>query len=651
MSTFNLKEEIFGQNIQIDSQAQIIFVADLFVEDYVGGAELTSEALIVESPFRVMKLKSQELTMDLLAQGANKFWIFGNFSALNPQLIPSIVANLKYSILEYDYKYCRYRSPEKHLAATSAPCDCHDQINGKLISAFYHGAEGMWWMSEKQKSHYASLFPFLSEKSSIVLSSVFDKKTLGTIRALREGIQKSTEERKAWVVLGSESWIKGYDTAKKWCEDNNKDTDVLWNVPYETTLARMSVAEGFVYLPKGMDTCPRMVIEAKLLGCKLHLNDNVQHKGEEWFATDDIESIEEYLYAAPGLFWNGIRNMMNYKPTISGYTQTRNCIEQNYPWEQSIKSLLGFCDEVVIVDGGSTDGTWERLLEIQKLDPRVKPFQVVRDWNDKRFALFNGQQKAEARAKCTGDFCWQVDIDEVVHEDDYVKVLDLVKKFPKGVDLIALPVIEYWGGPEKVRVDINPWKWRLSRNNPNITHGLPKSHRRFDDEGTMFSIGSDGDDYIYKDTLENVPYVSFYTNEVDSARRAAMSGNKQALVAYENWLNQVVEQLPGVYHYSWYDLERKIHTYKGFWSRHWTSLYNQVQEDVPENNKFFDKKWSDVTDEEIKDLAARMKAELGGWIFHHRVDFSKPTPWLVIKKSEPAVMTTNPHEFGLETTT
>ena len=649
MSNLNLKDEIFGSNKPfIDSTSQVIFVADLFVEDYVGGAELTSEAIIEESPLRVQKIKSHDVTMDLLKQGTEKFWIFGNFSLLNPQLIPSIVANIKYSVLEYDYKYCRYRSPEKHLNTTGNACDCHNQINGKLISAFYHGAEAMWWMSEGQKSHYESLFPFLSEKQSIVLSSVFSKKTLGTIKALRQGLSSQQAERKGWIVLGSDSWIKGFDDAKKWCEENEKDVEVLWNVPYETTLAKMASAEGFVYLPKGKDTCPRMVIEAKLLGCKLQLNDNVQHKNEEWFSEASIEEIEEYLYAAPQLFWNSIRTIMNHKPTISGYTQTRNCIEQNYPWEQSIKSLLGFCDEVVIVDGGSTDGTWERLQEISKIDSRVKPFQFIRDWNDKRFALFNGQQKAEARKRCTGDFCWQVDIDEVVHEDDAQKVIDIVRKFPKSVDLVALPVIEYWGGPEKVRVDVNPWKWRLSRNNPNITHGLPKSHRRYDEQGTMYSAGSDGDDYIYADSLENVPSLSFYTKEAENVRQHAMLGNNQALGAYESWLNQVVDNLPGVYHYSWYDLERKIHTYKGFWSRHWTSLYNQTQEDTPENNKFFDKKWSDVTNEDIKELAVKMKEELGGWIFHHRVDFSKPTPWIKIRKSQPAFMTSTSPLFQLE---
>lgn len=634
----NFSDSVFvNPNKVIDDNAEVIFVADLFVEDYAGGAEMTSESIISESPFRIQKLHSRNVNLAALSQGAGKFWLFGNFSQLNPELIPSIVANIKYSILEYDYKYCKFRSPEKHEVAIGQKCDCHEQMNGKLVSAFYYGSKALWWMSEKQKEKYHTLFPFLSEKDNIVLSSVFSKKTLGMLKVLRETVK--TEDRKGWIVLGSQSWVKGFESAKNWCEVNKKDYEVVWDVPYEKLLAKLATSEGFVYLPSGGDTCPRMVIEAKLLGCKLHINEHVQHKDEEWFSTDDVSLIEDYLSTTPDLFWKAISKIMDYKPTISGYTQTRNCIEQKYPWEQSIKSLLAFCNEVVVVDGGSTDGTWERLLEIQSIDPRVKPFQFTRDWDDKRFALFNGQQKAEARKKCTGEFCWQVDIDEVVHEDDALKIIDLAKNFPKGVDLIALPVIEYWGGNDKIRVDVNPWKWRLSRNNPKITHGLPKSHRRFDAEGTMYSAGSDGYDYIYSDTLENVPYVTFYNNEVENARRHALMGNKDALVAYENWMNNVVENVPGVYHYSWYDLERKIHTYKNFWSKHWTSLYNQVQEDVPENNKFFDKKWSDVSDDEIRNMAARMKNEMGGWIFHDRIDFNKPTPWVKLKKNEPSYMT------------
>ena len=101
----NFKDQIFiNPSKTLEEDAQIIFVSDLFAEEYVGGAELTSEALIQESPFRVQKLKSKNVTLSTLEQGAGKFWIFGNFSQLNPELIPSIVGNLKYAILEYDYK-------------------------------------------------------------------------------------------------------------------------------------------------------------------------------------------------------------------------------------------------------------------------------------------------------------------------------------------------------------------------------------------------------------------------------------------------------------------------------------------------------------------------------------------------------------------
>ena len=49
----------FGENqVSIPESAEIVFVADLFSEDYAGGAELTSEALIESSPYEVFKIQS-----------------------------------------------------------------------------------------------------------------------------------------------------------------------------------------------------------------------------------------------------------------------------------------------------------------------------------------------------------------------------------------------------------------------------------------------------------------------------------------------------------------------------------------------------------------------------------------------------------------
>ena len=79
-------------------------------------------------------------------------------------------------------------------------------------------------------------------------------------------------------------------------------------------------------------------------------------------------------------------------------------------------------------------------------------------------------------------------------------------------------------------------------------------------------------------------------------------------------------------------------SYKNFWSKHWASLYNKTIEDVAENNMFFDKPWSEVSNEEINTIVKRMKEEMGGWIFHERIDFNQPTPWMKIEKNHPAIM-------------
>ena len=614
-----------NQEIIIPEDCQIVFVCDMFVEDYVGGAELTSEALIESSPFKVFKLKSHQVTLKNLEEGHYKHWIFGNFTNVQQDLIPSIVANMSYSVLEYDFKFCRYRSPQKHLVAEGVECGCNDEMHGKMVSAFLHGARSIWWMSEKQQEEYLKRFPFLSENNQVVLSSAFGEGFWHQLKRLRT--EYADQKRSGWLVLDSPSWIKGADAAKARCEEAGYEYETVWGLSYSEVLEKLVKAEGFVYHPAGWDTCPRMVIEAKLLGCKLDLNDNVLHKDEIWFDTEDSFDTEAYLYAARQRFWSGIKAAWSWRPTISGYLTTFDCKRHEYPWTDAIDSLLGFCDEVVVVDGGSTDGTWEILESWAGDEPRLKIHKEKRDWNEKRFAVFDGVQKALARSLCTMDMCWQQDADEIVEDHDYKKIHTVAKNFPMQVDLVSLPVIEYWGSKEKVRMDVNPWKWRLSRNKPHITHGIPKPLRKYDDDGTLYaSPGTDGCDYIDAETGQVIPHASFYNGEIHAARIAALQGNKKAYEVYADWFKRNVAVLPGVRHYSWFDLGRKIRTYRDYWSKHWQSLYDIEQEDTSENNMFFDKPWSDVTNEDIDTLAKRLATETGGHVFHSKIDWSRPTP-------------------------
>jgi len=607
----------------ISDESKVIFVSDMFVSDYTGGAELTLQALIDECPVEHDKVNSKDVSIQVLEEGKDKYWIFGNIAALDHSLFPTIVGNLQYSIVEFDYKFCKYRSVEKHLEIEAKICDCHDQMWGKMMSAFFYGARSLWWMSEKQMKTHHERFPFYGERHNTVLSSVFDNDFFATVKLLNKKYEGKKNDK--WIVLGSTSWIKGVEDCKKWCEENDKEYEEVWNLPYNELLEKLAQSEGLVFLPKGGDTCPRIVIEAKMLNCELALNENVQHKDELWFNTNDRLDTESYLYAARSRFWNGIKSDMEYSPKISGYTTTLNCNRHNYPWRQTIKSLLGFCSEVVVVDGGSDDGTWEELQEWSEKNDSLKTYRQERDWDHKRFAVFDGAQKALARSLCTQEFCWQMDCDEVVDKSHYLLIKDICKNFPSSTDLIALPVIEYWGGPEKIRFDVNPWKWRLSRNKPYITHGIPASLRQFDQKGDLYSAqGSDGCDYIRNDNYEPVPFGTFVTADVEQARQMS-SSDENARKAYEGWLNQVCNAFPVVHHFSWWNLERKIKTYRDYWGKHWKSLFDKEVVDTPENNMMFDSKWEDVTEDMIHERAKLMKEKLGGWIWHTKWDGKKET--------------------------
>ena len=249
---------------------------------------------------------------------------------------------------------------------------------------------------------------------------------------------------------------------------------------------------------------------------------------------------------------------------ISGYTTTYNIID--YPFKESIKSMLGFCDEVVVVDGCSDDGTWEELEKLAETDDRIQLYQNEWDLDEPGM---DGMQKAFARALCEHDYLWQMDADEVVHEDDYEKIKAITKRFPSEADILHLPVVELWGSPDTVTGRRHSWKWRMSRNKPQITHGINIHARLTDDEtGRIYAKEgfSDGCEYINVMNSDHINHVGFYNQNIEQAR---VNDPK----AYADVMNKVFESVPSVYHYSWCSLRGKVNQFKTKWDRQWSVLY------------------------------------------------------------------------------
>ena len=117
---------------------------------------------------------------------------------------------------------------------------------------------------------------------------------------------KDNEKDDKYLILGSQSWIKGTKDCIKYAKENSLEYEIVQNLPYHELLIKMSTSRGLIFLPMGYDTCPRFVIEAKLLGCETILNDYVQHKEEEWFQHQN--NSYNYLRERPAVFWSHYDN-------------------------------------------------------------------------------------------------------------------------------------------------------------------------------------------------------------------------------------------------------------------------------------------------------------------------------------------------------
>jgi len=289
----------------IPEKTQYVVVADLFVEDYVGGAELTLEAILEGCPEQYIKIHSSSLTPDLIKKYNNKHWILGNFSGVSQEsLIELVLSKVKYTIIECDYKYCSYRSSHLHKLQTGHECDCHKQKIGKFIRTFFQKANKVFFMSEGQMNEYIKLFPQFNNDNFLLQTSTFEQKTLDHLKQLRE-LRNANGHNNKFAILKGGSWIKAEKETVDWALQNQIQFDLIGGFKPEQFLSELSKYRGLVFKPAGFDTAPRLVIEAKLLGLELILNDNVQHKDEAWF-TSDIENCEKYLKTRVEYFWSNL---------------------------------------------------------------------------------------------------------------------------------------------------------------------------------------------------------------------------------------------------------------------------------------------------------------------------------------------------------
>ncbi len=143
---------------------------------------------------------------------------------------------------------------------------------------------------------------------------------------------------------------------------------------------------------------------------------------------------------------------MAQKPraTISGFTFVRDAVKLDYPIYESIMSILPIVDEYIVNLGDCSDNTREVIEGIG--DSRIKVINTP--WNPERFVrgATNADQTNIALDHCTGDWCFYLQADEVVHEKDHGLILDTLASCSSRpeVDGLLFSYNHFWGDYSRV---------------------------------------------------------------------------------------------------------------------------------------------------------------------------------------------------------
>ncbi|MGD1044671.1 MAG: glycosyltransferase family 2 protein [Bacteroidota bacterium] len=130
---------------------------------------------------------------------------------------------------------------------------------------------------------------------------------------------------------------------------------------------------------------------------------------------------------------------------VSGFTFVRNGVKYDYPFIESISSLLPLCDKIIVAVGQSEDNTLERIKSLHA--PKIKILETVWDESIRKGGTILALQTNLALDQIAGDWAIYLQADEVLHEQDYVVIKEAMSfyKDAREVEGLLLNYKHFYG--------------------------------------------------------------------------------------------------------------------------------------------------------------------------------------------------------------
>ncbi len=150
---------------------------------------------------------------------------------------------------------------------------------------------------------------------------------------------------------------------------------------------------------------------------------------------------------------------------VSGFTIVRNGVNYDYPFIESLRSLLPAVDELIVNVGIGDDETLARVRQFADSEGggKVKWFESrwpLDDADKKRGGLILSEQTNLALDRCTGDWCVYLQADEVFHESDIAALRSALERAHGRPDVEGLlfDYVHFYGSFDVVQQSRNSYR-------------------------------------------------------------------------------------------------------------------------------------------------------------------------------------------------
>mgnify|MGYP003128537444 CR=1 FL=1 len=260
---------------------KIIFIADFFANQILGGGELNNQALIsvIENKgYSVLKVQCADVTLDLIERHKDANFIISNHSLLHVDAKKKL-RNLCYVIYEHDHQYLRRRNPAEF---TDFIAPKSEIVNYD----FYKNAVSIFCQSSFHKSIMESNLGF--ENIVNLSGNLWESDILDYLEQL-SAKQKSPK----CSVMDSPISHKNTRQSVRFCEYKNYEYQLVSSGDYRTFLDLLSNNQKFVFFPKTPETLSRVIVEARMCGMSVITNDRVGATKEDWYSLKGVDLINK----------------------------------------------------------------------------------------------------------------------------------------------------------------------------------------------------------------------------------------------------------------------------------------------------------------------------------------------------------------------